>query len=481
MNFIPPFDWNPCVKKVFISLKEIEKQGIRVNYPLLIAVSGGADSIALLQIMRKFYPPKALCVLHFDHQIRGEESIRDAQFVRDTAQELGISCLIGTADVRNLADQMGISIEMMARKCRYNFFHSQAMRLKSNLLFMAHHADDQVELFFLRLFRGTSSQGLKGMKIVAPFPQKTKFPFYIIRPLLNCKRDEIRDFLRQNSIPWIEDSSNADNIYLRNRIRNQLIPLLKKEYHHDIVGSLKRTMEILAAEEEFIEDSTESFQKNNSSSFEEWPLCIKRRLVLKELIKEGFPPSFEIINSLILHPNCFFSYSGCQLLRRKGGWTLEISKTVEQSEWNGEDVIEIEFQPEEEIERILQVGSLNLRLVVCRRGNLNNVALLGERRECFDFICIGKKILFRHWRKGDRFHPIGMSCSQKLQDIFSDQKIPRKERHQLWIAENELGKIFWVQNLRIGEICKIKPETKLILILEWMTNNSLEDKNPMSK
>ena len=115
MNFIPPFDWNPCVKKVFISLKEIEKQGIRVNYPLLIAVSGGADSIALLQIMRKFYPPKALCVLHFDHQIRGEESIRDAQFVRDTAHELGISCLIGTADVRNLADQMGISIEMMAK------------------------------------------------------------------------------------------------------------------------------------------------------------------------------------------------------------------------------------------------------------------------------------------------------------------------------------------------------------------------------
>ena len=130
------------------------------------------------------------------------------------------------------------------------------------------------------------------------------------------------------------------------------------------------------------------------------------------------------------------------------------------TEWDpaGGDVTEIEFQPEEEIERILQVGSLNLRLVVCRRGNLNNVALLGERRECFDFICIGKKILFRHWRKGDRFHPIGMSCSQKLQDIFSDQKIPRKERHQLWIAENELGKIFWVQNLRIGEICKIKPQ-----------------------
>ena len=181
-----------------------------------------------------------LTVGHFNHQLRGRSSDADERLVRRTARRLGLKCAVGSSDVRDFAKEHGISIEMAARKCRHEFLARVAVEHQARVISLAHHADDQVELFFLRLLRGAGSQGLGGMKWVGPSPANARLK--LVRPLLDCSKVELTDFGQQHRIEFREDATNISQDVLRNRVRHELLPLLTRRYQPALQRTVLREM-----------------------------------------------------------------------------------------------------------------------------------------------------------------------------------------------------------------------------------------------
>ena len=202
----------------------------------LVAVSGGADSVALLHLLESAGVRK-LVVCHLDHRLRGRASTEDARFVERLARKLGLHCEIGRADVRAMMAETGESMETAARRARHEFFASCARKFQCERVFLAHHADDQAETVLWNLLRG--SHDLKGMKEI----QKLEISGTVIemvRPLLEFRHRDLVAWLQARKLPWREDASNREPVAIRNRLRNEVIPLLDEVSGRDAVASLLR-------------------------------------------------------------------------------------------------------------------------------------------------------------------------------------------------------------------------------------------------
>ncbi|MDK3160234.1 tRNA lysidine(34) synthetase TilS [Kamptonema cortianum] len=216
--------------------------------PALVAVSGGLDSVVLLHLLAASVSSrKLLRVAHFNHKLRGADSDADEAFVRALAKKLKIPISVGRADVRQMARRKKLSIETAARESRYAFFERLAQNHQIRHLHLAHHADDQIETFLHRLFRGTGVAGLTGMKPVAK-----RGKLLLHRPLLGVAKKQLEEFARAEGLTWREDRSNLRTEHTRNRIRHELIPLARDIFQRDISGSLHRLIEILTAENEHL-------------------------------------------------------------------------------------------------------------------------------------------------------------------------------------------------------------------------------------
>ena len=433
---------------------------------ICVAVSGGADSVALLRVLCGLYPvEKRHCLkdLHFNHHLRGEESDRGEQFVRRICREWGVDCVVGGTDVAASAKGSGLSVEMQARECRYHFFSEQPQRLGASFIFMGHHGGDQLELFFLRLLRGASVEGLRGMRPINEFPFSNQQDIRIVRPFLNCTHQELTDFLRSENLSWVEDSTNSEQDARRNKIRHSLLPLLE-EIQPGVSQTLSRTMEILGVESDFLEQSLER-QRKICSDFETWHPALQRRAVAKELIRLGFIPTFESVEFLVKNPECAHSCRGINLYRKKNSAVLILPKEI--MCWD-DDQVTVDLMPND-VREIALSGNVALRCEVLPREKAGEISQKSDNQELFDFSAVGSPIVFRHWRKGDYFQPIGMAHPKKLQDIFVNQKIIHDQRHQLWLAEDQNGDIFWVQNLRIGEKHKLRQDTNWVLRLTFLS------------
>ena len=218
---------------------------------ILVAVSGGLDSMALLHMLRALAPEWRwrLCVAHFNHQLRGSSSDADERLVRKTAAAMGLPVVVERANVRRYAERSKLSIEMAARKLRHEFFARAANSRGLRTVALAHHADDQVELFFLRLLRGAGGEGLAGMKWRSPSPVDGRIT--LVRPLLGATKAELLEFARENKLRFREDATNALLAAPRNRIRNELLPLLREKYQPGLAKAVLRLMEIIGAESDF--------------------------------------------------------------------------------------------------------------------------------------------------------------------------------------------------------------------------------------
>ena len=231
-----------------IQYRRLLKRGQAV----LVGVSGGLDSMTLLHALHKLSSRHRwrLTVAHFNHQLRGRSSDADEKLVRQTAAAMKLPFVAGRANVREFAQKSKLSVEMAARKLRHDFFARTAKERKIRVIALAHHADDQVELFFLRLLRGAGGEGLAGMKWRSPSPVDSKI--MLVRPLLDATKAELRGFARENKIRFREDATNASLDLPRNRVRNELLPLLQRRYQPALTKTVLRLMEIVGAEADVV-------------------------------------------------------------------------------------------------------------------------------------------------------------------------------------------------------------------------------------
>ena len=427
---------------------------------ILAAVSGGLDSMTLLHVLHSLAGKWRwkIVVAHFNHQLRGRSSDADEKLVRKTAVNLGLPFVAACADVKQFAQVSKISVEMAARKLRHEFFARVASERKISTVALAHHADDQVELFFLRVLRGAGGEGLAGMKWRSPSPVNLKVR--LVRPLLGCSKTEILAYARGNKISFREDATNVSNDYLRNRIRNELLPLLRGHYQRGLARSVLRLMEIVGAEAEAVGQLTENWSKLRRPVFGKLPVAIQRRVLQAQLTRLAVSPDFELVESLRQAPGVAVSTGPNLSVARDVAGGIVIKKSLPAAGFNAKQLA---------LNLTGRAGDAQFDGVVLswRLGANRQKVQLKSGREFFDADAIGGRFTLRHWRPGDRFQPIGLPAAVKLQDLFTNAKIPRDRRRDLIVAAAAAGEIFWVEGLRISENFKLTAETRCRLVWCW--------------
>jgi tRNA(Ile)-lysidine synthase len=439
-----------------IGAKRLFRDGQRI----LVAVSGGLDSMVLLRVLRRLAKAHRwkLTVAHFNHQLRGAGSDADERLTRQTARKLKLPFVAGRGNVQQFARKNGLSVEMAARQLRHDFLAGTAAKLKIPTVALAHHADDQVELFFLRLLRGAGGEGLAGMKWSNGSPSAPKIR--LGRPLLDLSKAALQCFAGENKIAFSEDASNASMDIQRNRIRHELIPLLTRHYQPALGRSVLRLMEVVGEEAAFVALSAREWLKGGRTpDFDQLPVAVQRRLVHQQLLERKLTPDFDLIERLRLDSGQWIAVGpDCSVLRDAAG---EVRLRQLQS---------LQFSPcRRELslsakKREITFGGLKIHWQFAddygqsKAGQNDNV-------EYFDADKVGARICLRCWQPGDRFQPIGTGSAGKLQDLFTNLKVPRDERRRRVVAATRQGELFWVEGLRMAE--KFKLDENTVRKLKW--------------
>ncbi|HMP83249.1 MAG TPA: tRNA lysidine(34) synthetase TilS, partial [Verrucomicrobiota bacterium] len=424
----------------------------------LVAVSGGVDSMVLLHLLKSLAPSNRwqFSVAHFNHQLRGRASDTDERFVQREAQKLGLKTITGRGDVKSFATRNGISIEMAARQLRHEFLTQTARRLNIRTIALAHHADDRVELFFLRVLRGTGHEGLAGMKWRSPSPFDSRVK--LVRPLLDIGKADLEEFARENGVRFRQDASNACLNLFRNRVRHELLPLLKSRYQPALDKVVSRLMDIAREESAFASETAADWLKHRKPPFDRLPVAVQRHVLRLQLNKLGVVSDFDLVEALRGTDGKTFSTQPDILVSRNADGLVEMHPQHS----TAFDAAQLALSIGRDTGATIFADVRCRWRVVSRKGRARLKSVPG--REHFDADRVGDRILLRHWRAGDRFQPIGMASAVKIQDWFMNLKIPRDTRHKLLLAESESGDIFWVEGLRIGERFKLTPATRRQLV-----------------
>ena len=437
------------------------KKLFRDGRKILVAVSGGLNSMVLLALLHRLAPAHRwqLTVAHFNHRLRGRASDADERLVRKTAKSLRLPVIVGRGGVKAFARRAGWSVEMAARQLRHDFFARAAARRNIPVLALAHHADDQVELFFLRLLRGTGSEGLAGMKWISPSPANPIIS--LVRPLLDHSKSDLQSFARAHAIPYSEDASNASLDIRRNRIRLELLPLLRRHYQPALTRIILRCMELARAESDFVAQAAVRWlSRRRKKLFARLPIPVQRRVLQLQLFKARQPVDFELVEFMRTKPGqAVAAGPGHCLVRAKSG--LVSLKKVEKADFDSRS-LRLNLSGSRGAAQFSQV---KLAWEITDKPGMKLSRQLNA--EQFDADKVGSKVRLRHWRPGDRFQPIGAASAAKLQDLFTNLKVPRSERRRRVVAATARGRLFWVEGLRMAEHFKLDKTTLRRLIWRW--------------
>ncbi|MFQ5914391.1 MAG: tRNA lysidine(34) synthetase TilS [Nitrospinota bacterium] len=453
--------------------RTVEKYGLtHPGEKILVGVSGGPDSVSLLHGLRRCYGDEVnLVAIHVHHGLRGEEADRDAAWVGALCESMGIECAIRRIEPQRWSEEPGQSVQMRARKLRYEVFQEEIRERDAHRLALGHTADDQAETLLLNLLRGTGRAGLAG---IPPSRPAGVGDATVIRPLIETPREEVLRFLREERIAYRQDSSNESDRYLRNRIRRALLPDLAA-YVPGIRGRLVRTAEILRAEEEWIEgvvsDALETVKTRSAEEgpgisiprLLELPLALRRRVihrVLRELA--GEETTFEHVESLLAHLE---RWSGEKRFTLPGA-VVAIRER--------ETLYFLPTEPPEASAALLKLrvpGSTELApWGICLETTVS------PQQECgsppasnleahLDFERTGGSLWVRSRRPGDRFCPLGLGGTKKIQDFFVDSRVPRRLRDGVPLLVTEDGRVAWVIGHRIDDGFRTRPGTQRVLRL----------------
>jgi tRNA(Ile)-lysidine synthase len=431
---------------------------------LLVGVSGGLDSVVLLHVLHRLAPRHewTLMVAHFNHRLRGQASDEDAAWVGRLAGRLGHEFVTDAADVRAAAAASGSSIEMAARRLRHEFLARTARQRRIRRIALAHHADDQVELFFLRVLRGAGGLGLSGMKWVSPSPADPSRQ--LIRPLLDVAREELQAYAAEHRLTFREDASNSDLRFGRNWLRHELLPQIRRRVQPALRAVTLRLVEVLGAESDYLEARAQDWLGGGERSpFERLHPAIQRRILHARLRRAGVEPTFDLIERLRLEPGVPVGVAAGRQMIHDGDGNLCVARPAAVGFRAEARALELRGRSGE---ADFAEATITWSVMPLRTGGWP------QRRsrpnlEWFDADKVGPVVTLRHWRPGDRFQPIGLARPVKLQDFFTNQKVPRDTRRRLIIAATQAGEIFWVEGLRIGEKFKLDKRTRRGLKWEW--------------
>lgn len=436
---------------------------IESNDKLLLALSGGADSVFALTFLTKFKNKYniQICALHINHSLRGDESDSDEKFCRKLCNDLNIEFYSKKVDIKSIAENKKLSIEEAARNIRYEKLDEYLKISNSDKIVTAHNLDDNTETVLLNLFRGTGLKGLSGI------PVKRN---NIIRPFLSSGKSEIIEYLDENNIDFRTDSTNKQSEFKRNYLRNEIIPKIRENINSKVDGNILRLSQIIKNAELVLNDLViENTSKFISSINTELLISKEIKTIPYHLIGEVIRRSIEEKFSVTIDYDDFINVQN--LIDLQVGSKVDLSQNLEavsereylliRKKIKAEDLgtcIELYFNSE------IKFGE---RIINCTEINLDEVQYTNSRGvEFIDADDLAEPLVVRRWKHGDKFNPLGLKGTKNVSDFLTENKVPASIKNERLVLLNK-GMIIWVVGYRIDESVKISNKTKKAMKL-WI-------------
>lgn len=429
---------------------------------IVSAVSGGSDSVFMLEMLlaiKDDYDLKII-VSHVNHGLRGAEAQRDEDFVKKLAEKNGLIYEVEHIDMAGYAKEHSLTCEEAGRKLRYLFFEEIKEKYKADKVAIAHNENDVAETIFLNMFRGTGLDGLESIPL--------RRDFYI-RPILCFEKSEILDFLKENNIHYVDDSTNFTNDYKRNIIRNEIIPFIKKNFNENIVSSMSRLASIAKENnlylEDIIKDKYINIVKSNTIDREGFNELnhYEKTLVLRKFLRENLnylnsiskDNIEDMINLISLDSGKKYDIDGKHYL--VNDFDKTIFKKLDINELSEE--ISLDFK----LDKVYNIYGSKFKFVLSDK-------ILSKKY--LDYDLLTGKLSLRNRRSGDRINPFGMKGSKKIKDYFVDKKVSSDDRSKVLFLMNG-DEIAYVVGYDIADKYKASSKTKNYLNVIMEGNDGL--------
>jgi tRNA(Ile)-lysidine synthase len=422
---------------------------------LLLAVSGGVDSVVLCELCHK--AGYNISIAHCNFKLRGKESERDKEFVEELAKKYEVAFLVKKFDTLKYAETRKKSVQEAARELRYEWFLELIGEKKYAIgnrqfamdwILTAHHLDDNIETMLMNFFKGTGIAGLRGI-----LPRQGK----IIRPLLFARKEELVLYARENNLTWVEDSSNETDNYTRNYFRHQVIPLIEKIYPdalNNLAENLNRFRDIEVLYRQYIALHKKKLLELKGNEAHVPILKLKKsepfHTIIYEIIRDfGFTPQQvnEVIHLLDSESGKYIRSPTHRIIKNRA-WLIIAPVQTE----NAQTILI------EEGEKNVKFANGKLQIELLAKCPLP----IDNCHGCLDATEIKFPLLLRSWKQGDYFYPLGMKKKKKLSRFFIDNKISKTDKEKVWVLEMD-KKIVWVVGMRIDERFKVSDKTKSVL------------------
>jgi len=457
---------------------------------VLVSISGGPDSVLLIHTLDALKDRLGIQLFAFtlDHCTRGGESAKDVRFVERLCNEMQIELESRKIDVGRLCKEKGLNFQDGARITRIDLLNKIAKQKKIDKIATGHNLSDSIETFFINLFRGTGLKGLRGI-----LPKKNKF----IRPLIKLKKDEIEEALDEGGILYRTDKSNLEDLYLRNRIRNKLLPLLKKEYSGSIEKTISSMLDIIREDQDYLEETVKDISKDiakDKDSLNRGFLvidlerlsalhkAIKRRLILhmigslrkntSDISKENIDAAVGLLDETIerkeisIFSDLILIKEGESLylldMRGKDSFPDDI-KNLFLDECNTKEYV-IDYRSLNKGKSlVIDMGKERLTIRIVEAGKIKAILKGSDLENAYvDLEKIVFPIKIKKYTEGDSFIPYGMQGKKKLSDYFKDIKLPFSKRKTVKLLK-DAEKMIWVIGFRIDERVKVDDNTKKVI------------------
>ncbi len=418
---------------------------------VIVGFSGGMDSVTLLDVLLSlgYHCVAAHCNFH----LRGEESERDAAFVKQWCEHIGVEMVSVDFDTYRYATTHKISIEMAARELRYEWFEDMRKQHHANVIAVAHHRDDLVETVLLNLIRGTGIRGLTGIS-----PKNNS----IVRPLLCVSRDEIEAYVDERKLPFIFDSSNSDDVFVRNLLRLNVMPLLEK-INPSVKNAMYRTARHVGEAKKiydyYVETQKKAIFVDNQIDIEKLKATLSPAVMLFEILTPlGFNASVieDISQRLDSTPGKVFYSDNYRLIKDRSKLILEkiADKKLQQEEYT--------------IDKVSQEITDPIRLKISFLSGYTTINK-DPRFLYADADKLSFPLTLRKWQSGDWFVPFGMRGRKKLSDFFTDRKFSLADKENAWVLSSGEN-IVWIVGERPDERFKVTESTENVMVVEFIKN-----------